>query len=127
MRKIIFERDSSQDNCIASNGTYFDCYYEDNLIGMFIVYKNLSLKNVQEIYIEVHKKFRKKGFGKDIYLNFIEKAIKLGFKNKIFYAAICNTNKKSIELCRSLNFEELKSSKKLLLKEDATYFKFCSK
>ncbi len=127
MREIIFERDTSQDDCIAKNGTYFDCYHEGNNIGMFIVYKNLSLLNVQEIYIEVNKKFRKKGFGKEIYLNFIDKANKLGFKNKTFYAAICNTNKKSIELCRSLNFEEIKSSKKLLLKEDATYFKFSSK
>lgn len=106
--KIIFERNSEYDSLFGNSGVGFDCIRGQKVIGRFSVFKGQAfLSRRQEVYIEVAEAFRGKGYGRDIYLGFIEKAMKLGFKNPVFYAVTFDKNEASKGLCESLGFEKV--------------------
>lgn len=105
---IIFERNSEYDKLFGTSGVGFDCLRGQKVIGRFCVFKGQSwVSRRQEVYIEVTEESRGKGYGKDIYLTFIEKAVKLGFKNHVFYAVTFDKNEASKRLCESLGFKKI--------------------
>lgn len=109
MKDIIFERNASLDNLYEPKGTGFDCYCGSKRVGTFCVFKDHSYTDhVQEIAITVEQELRGRGYGKAIYVAFIKKARKLGFKKPYFYAVVYKTNEASIALCESLAFERVK-------------------
>jgi len=102
MMDIIFERNSFNETGEETTRTSFDCYFNGNIVGRIEIYVNKYFLRKQEIYIEVEREFRRQGFAKLIYSNFLEKSVKLGFKKKTFYAVVNLNNKASLKLHTSL-------------------------
>ena len=108
MKDVLFERNTGLNGKYGSKEVWFDCFCGGKKIGTFCVFKDYSYTDhVQEVAITVLEELRGKGYGKAIYSAFILKAKKLGFKKRDFYAVIYKTNKASIALCESLNFEKV--------------------